>query len=227
MTGPGGRDAEGRARSTGGTSAGAIYRMVAEAIAAAGVRGGAVADVGCGTGALWPWVRDRFDRYIGIDLIRYEGFPAEGEFRKADLDTGRTDLPDGSADAVAAVETIEHVENPRAFMRELVRLARPGGWVFVTTPNQLSLLSKLSLLTRNEFNAFQERPGLYPAHITALLESDLVRIARECGLADPVVAYSGSGRIPLTSRSYPAALARRLSRPLSDNVLIAARKPAP
>jgi SAM-dependent methyltransferase len=172
-------------------------------------------------------VRDRFDRYTGIDVIRYDGFPEEGEFRKVDLDTGRTDLADGSADVVAAVETIEHVENPRSFMRELVRLARPGGWVFVTTPNQLSLLSKISLLTRNEFNAFQERPGLYPAHITALLESDLVRIARECGLVDPVVTYSGSGRIPLTGRSYPAALSRRLSRPLSDNVLVAARKPAP
>lgn len=75
---------------------------------------------------------------------------------------------------------IEHLENPRAFIRVLVRLTKPGGWVFVTTPNQLSLLSQMTLMLKNQFNAFQEAPSLYPAHITALLEIDLIRITTEC-----------------------------------------------
>lgn len=85
------------------------------------------------------------------------------------------------AQVVAAVEIIKHLENPRAFVRELVRLVCPGGTIVVTTPNQLSLLSKWTLMIKGQFNAFQDGPGLFPAHLSALLEIDLRRIARECG----------------------------------------------
>ena len=88
-------------------------------------------------------------------------------------------------------------------MRELARITRPGGMIAVTTPNQLSLLSKLGLLLKNEFPAFQEAPGLYPAHLTALLDIDLVRMARECELQEPRIAYSGRGRIPGTAWHWP------------------------
>ena len=127
---------------------------------------------------LWPFVKDRFTKYIGVDVLKYDGFPEAGEFHKIDLDTGRATLSDGVAEVVVGVETIEHLENPRAFARELNRLCRPGGWIIITTPNQLSFLSKLTLLLKNEFNAFQA--SSYPAHITALLEVDLRRIATEC-----------------------------------------------
>jgi hypothetical protein len=99
----------------------------------------------------------------------------------------------------------------------------------VTTPNQLSLLSKLGLLTKNEFIHFQERPGLYPAHISALLEIDLLRMCRENGLETTAVRYSGRGRIPFTRRDWPSPLRARegaRGRAFSDNILVAARKPA-
>jgi hypothetical protein len=100
---------------------------------------------------------------------------------------------------MVSVKTIEHLENPRSFMRrQLARLARPGGPAIVTTPNQLSPLSKTTLVLKNQFNAFQEKPGLYPAHLTALLEVDLLRIATECGLVRSTIRYTDSGRIPFT-----------------------------
>jgi hypothetical protein len=108
-------------------------------------------------------------------------------------------------------------------MRRLVAAARPGGWVLVTTPNQLSLLSRLTLLTRGEHNAF--RAGSYPAHLTALLEVDLRRIAGECGLQEVAVEYSRSGRVVFTGRHFPGWVARLWPRGLSDNVLLAGRKP--
>jgi len=111
-------------------------------------------------------------------------------------------LPDGFADIVCSVETIEHLENPRAFVRELVRLVKPNGLVMVTTPNQLSLLSKLTLLIKNEFNAFQSSPDCYPTHITALLEIALIRIFQECGLNEIKVDYSNQGRIPFTDKNW-------------------------
>lgn len=214
---------EERARLSRGTSGDAIYRMVAAAVAEHAPAGGTLLDVGCGTGALWDHLRGRFNRYVGVDAVRYEGFPADAEWVAADLDAGELPLPDGCADAVAAVETIEHLENPRAFMRTLARLARPGGWVFVTTPNQLSLLSRATLLARGEHNAF--RAASYPAHITALLEVDLRRIAAECGLRDVAVRYSRSGRLALTGSHYPRWVSRLWPRGFSDNVLLAGRKP--
>lgn len=214
---------EERARQSLGSSGDAIYRMVAEAVAERHSGGGTLLDVGCGSGRLWPWLKDRFDRYVGVDAVRYDGFPADGEFHAADLDRGEVPLPDASADVVAAVETVEHLENPRAFVRTLVRLARPGGWVMVTTPNQLSLLSRATLLARGEHNAFSD--GQYPAHITALLEVDLRRIAGECGLKEVAVRYSESGRLVLTGAHYPRWLSRLWPRGLSDNVLLAGRKP--
>ena len=160
---------------------------------------------------------------MGCDLVRYDGFPedARASFVEANLDRPPYDLPEGEASVTCAVETIEHLENPRAFVRELRRITRPGGLIVITTPNQLSLLSKITLLVKNQFNAFQD--GCYPAHITALLEMDLVRIATECGLEEIGVHYTDHGRIPFSARHWPRTFRGRW---FSDNVLLRARRTA-
>jgi SAM-dependent methyltransferase len=218
-----------RALASGGASAGAIHAMVRRGLLSRGVRPGVLLDVGCGRGELGAALAGLHRRYVGADVLRHDGFPPGEEFVAVDLDRGRIDLPDGAADVVACVETIEHVENPRALVRELTRLMRAGAWLFVTTPNQLSAAAKLSLLVRNQYPAFVEAPGLYPAHITALLEADLVRLARECGLTEVSIEYSGVGLVPLSARHWPRFLARStgtLGRALSDNVMLCGRKPA-
>jgi 2-polyprenyl-3-methyl-5-hydroxy-6-metoxy-1,4-benzoquinol methylase len=216
-------DVEERARRSQGTSSTAIYRMVARAVDGRHTGRGVLLDVGCGTGNLWTYLGHRFDHYLGADAVHYDGFPPEGEFCPVDLNEQHLPLADAAADVVAAVETIEHLENPRAFCRELVRLARPGGWVLVTTPNQLSLLSKMTLVVKNEFNAFQD--SSYPAHLSALLEIDLRRMAAECRLTDIHVAYSEQGRMAFTPWHVPAGLSRFLPRAFSDNILLMGRKP--
>ncbi len=217
-------DVETRARQSLGISGDPIYRAVADAVAERHSGGGILIDVGCGAGNLWSYLRSRFDRYVGVDVVRYNGLPEQAEFHSIDLDTGRVPLPDAAGDVVVAIETIEHLENPRTFVRELTRIARPGGWVVVTTPNQLSLLSKMTLVLKNEFNAFQS--SSYPAHLTALLEADLRRIGGECGWSNLAVAYTGSGRIPGTARHWPRSLSRSVPRTFSDNVLVIGRRSA-
>lgn len=210
-----------RARQSLGSSSDAIYRMVAAALEARGIAGGTLVDVGCGGGGLWRVVGQRFSRYTGLDAVRYEGFPADGEFRSLDLDAGEWPLARGGADVVAALETIEHLENPWAFMRQLSRLAKPGAWIIVTTPNQMSALSLATLVVKRRFSAFHD--AHYPTHRTALLECDLERAARGAGL-DPVEwAYTLHGRVPLTAWHYPRSLARVFPRALSDNLLLMAR----
>jgi len=183
-------------------------------------------DVGCGQGDLFPPLRGHVRRYFGLDVVRYAGldrYPAI-VFHATDLNALRFPLDDAIADAAVAVETIEHLENPRALLRELARLTRPGGLVLVTTPNQLSWLSKLSLLVKNQFTAFQEAPGLYPTHITALVAEDLRHIAAECGLEAVAIRYSLQGRVPGRGRHFPAWASRRWPRGASDNVMLLARK---
>jgi 2-polyprenyl-3-methyl-5-hydroxy-6-metoxy-1,4-benzoquinol methylase len=214
-------DVEERARLSLGRSHQRIYRSVADVLGARGAHG-LIADVGCGRGDLWQALGGTFQSCIGIDAVRYDGLPPEVEFHAADLDAARLPLRDASVDVAAAIEVIEHLENPRAFARELARIVRPGGWVVITTPNQLSALSLLTLVLKGRFSAFQD--DAYPAHRTALLEIDLRRIMAECGLRDLAVSYTRLGRLPLSAWHYPDAVARLAPRRLSDNVVIAGRR---
>jgi SAM-dependent methyltransferase len=218
-----------RALQSGGTSNSvALYALTREIIERGGQRG-VLVDVGCGKGTLYGQLTGLFSTYVGIDVVRHAGFP-EGpdvQFVEMSMDEGKAPLPGGTADVVCCLETIEHMENPRALARDLTRLARPGGLLVVSTPNQLSLLSKLCLIVNNEFVHFQERPGLYPAHLSALLECDLRRIAHEVGWTDVDVAYTADGRMPGTARHWPRWLPARdgwRGRAFSDNVVLSARR---
>lgn len=220
-----------RARLSGGASnEEVLYDLVQDLIISRRAGKGIVIDIGSGQGKLYGYLAKHIERYIGVDIFRYDNYPTHPkvEFHQVNLQSSRINLSDHLADVVCSLETIEHVENPRALMREMVRLIKPGGIIIVTTPNQLSLASKLCLVLKNEFVHFQERSGLYPAHLSALLEIDLVRLARENALTDMAIAYTGVGRIPLTSCQWPRWLATHSGwrgRAFSDNVILFARKP--
>jgi SAM-dependent methyltransferase len=217
-----------RALESGGTSNSAALYALTRDIVARSDRRGVVVDVGCGKGLLHRELAGLYSRYVGIDVVRHAGFP-EGpdvQFIEASMDDDDRSLPAGIADIVCCLETIEHLENPRALARSLTRLAKPGGLVIVSTPNQLSLLSKLCLVVNDEFVHFRERPGLYPAHLSALLECDLRRIAAEAGWRNVEVAFTAEGRIPGTSRHWPRWLAARdgwRGRAFSDNIVLTGR----
>ena len=95
-----------------GSSNDAIYRMVRSAVSNRLAGGGLLIDVGCGNGQLWPYLRDRFDRYVGLDAQRHSEFPSRNEFHKLDFDRDSVDAFADTADVGAAVEVVEHLENP-------------------------------------------------------------------------------------------------------------------
>jgi 2-polyprenyl-3-methyl-5-hydroxy-6-metoxy-1,4-benzoquinol methylase len=212
---------EARARATLGASSDAIYRALLDILDARAVRRGTFIDVGCGRGDLFRQLDGRFDRYVGLDAVRYEALPDSVEFHAVDLDAAEWGIRDLQADVVAAVETIEHLENPWAFVRALARLTRTGGWIVITTPNQLSALSLLTLLTQQRFSSFQD--AMYPMHRTALLPNDLARAMTAAGVDDVTLAFTRHGRIPLTPWHYPRTLSHACPRACSDNVLVIGR----
>src|SRR5271163_3326438 len=87
-----------RAFLSGGTSETAIYEMVAEALRHSGVTSGIMLDVGCGSGNLYSFVRDRLSSYVGVDLVRYEGFPTGADWVEANLEQLPLPLPAAFAD---------------------------------------------------------------------------------------------------------------------------------
>ena len=55
------------------------------------------------------------------------------------------DLAAGELDAMISIEGIEHLENPSLFVRECARVVKPGGLVFLSTPNVDSYRSRRSV----------------------------------------------------------------------------------
>jgi 2-polyprenyl-3-methyl-5-hydroxy-6-metoxy-1,4-benzoquinol methylase len=214
---------ETRARQSLGASDDVIYAAAASALRRRGAHG-RIVDVGCGTGRLRTFLGDMIESYAGVDAIQYEGLPSGIAFMRSDLNRDPIPVPDHSADMAISIETIEHLENPRAFVRELVRIVKPGGWIVVTTPNQRSVVSLGALLLKGHFSAFGSRN--YPAHQTALLDTDLSRIATDNGLCEVAIEFTCIGRMPLSSARYPRPLSRLFPRAMSDNVLLIARKRA-
>ena len=109
------------------------------------LRGERILDMGCGNGSYTERLLDGFDRVTGVEVeeVRLD------EFRRriADRpDADRLDLrlesaeavsdPDGSYDAVIAIETLEHVVDHEKAAAEAFRLLRPGGALYITVPNR-------------------------------------------------------------------------------------------
>lgn len=210
-----------------GTSSDPIYQMVLKELNNCQNKG-SLLDVGCGTGELLKTLHDQDCRFqtAGIDILEQsESFPARARYFRHNLDQPFDEVFEGETfDIVTCIEVIEHLENPRQLFAGLARLIKPGGTLILTTPNQESLRSIVSLLFYGHHVAFRDQS--YPAHITALLRKDLSRLCSEQNFDEPDFIYSNHGHIPaLTSLTWQQISAGRLrGRLFSDNLGIITKK---
>jgi SAM-dependent methyltransferase len=124
-----------------------------------------VGDVGAGRGALSLRLAeflsakqiDPRTHVFPCDLIP-SSFEVETlECRQTGAD-GRLPFEDAGFDATVSMEVIEHVEDQFAFLRELVRVTKPGGLILVTTPNTLHMVSRLRTLATGFPTLFDPLP---------------------------------------------------------------------
>jgi SAM-dependent methyltransferase len=127
-----------------------------------------VLDLGGGSGALAARLRDRGYAAALADL---DPPPSAGAPRYTVDLNGPFDASSFGGrlyDAVVASEVIEHLENPRAFLRSARGLLRQGGILVLTTPNVVDVDSRRLLLTRGELWLFRRGTLFSTGHLSIL-----------------------------------------------------------
>ena len=210
-----------------GSSGRPIYRAALSSLSEVKAQGEFL-DFGAGSGFFAGEILkiSEFTSVSAVDLINYSSDPPNPQIRwfYADLNEAMP-CPEGDFDTIVALEVIEHLENPRAMAREFFRLLRPGGVALISTPNNESWRSILSLVLKRHFAAFTG--SSYPAHITALLRMDLGRIFSEAGFTSISFRFTDHGALPHFTRLNWQSISCGILSGVrySDNFICIARKP--
>ena len=112
-------------------------------------------DVGSGGGQVLALVASRYP--VSSFACDYTDQLIETPGQKVDvvdLDEEPLPYPGDRFALVTCVETLEHLENFRATVREIYRVLEPGGLAVISTPNILNLRSRLRYLTSGFYNLF-------------------------------------------------------------------------
>lgn len=182
---------------------------------------GHVLDVGSGAGGWVERLRHNpeVSRVTAVDIVD-DGAGALGgvDFHLLDVSSSPLPCAPGSVDWVFAVEVIEHLANPRYFMKEARRCLRPGGRLLITTPCNESVTARLSFLFRGYFPAFCEHDYRMSGHITPVTELDIKRMAREVGFERVEFSYPLPGRIPKSSMQWQQIVSNLRGKLWSDTL---------
>jgi 2-polyprenyl-6-hydroxyphenyl methylase/3-demethylubiquinone-9 3-methyltransferase len=110
-------------------------------------------DVGCGAGLLAEPLARLGARVTGIDaspeVIAVAREHAGEHGLEIDYRAGDVQELEGQFDLVTAMEVVEHVAEPAAFVAALAKRLAPGGLLIMSTPNA-TRMSKLLLITLAE-----------------------------------------------------------------------------
>lgn len=98
--------------------------------------GARVLDIGCGVGQVVGRLQEAGFEAHGVDVSEPNIERARKVSERCQLYDGRRlPFPDGHFTSAGALNVLEHVDEPEAFVRELVRVVEPGGRVVVSSPN--------------------------------------------------------------------------------------------
>jgi SAM-dependent methyltransferase len=160
--------------------------------------GSALADLGGGIGLFSPacatlgmttWLVDDFadevNQNFDIDSL--------GIHRRAGVRVIATQIrewgrhfADATLDVVTCFDSLEHWHHsPRPVLREARRVLRPGGMLFLGTPNAANLRHRLELLMgRSNWSQFEDwyYPDEFRGHVREPVLADLLRILDDLGL---------------------------------------------
>lgn len=181
-------------------------------------QGATLLDLGCGHGNfVVDELTSLWGERVGYDV---DAEATSGNVSMTRVVHGRPGLlpfADASFDVVTTLWVLEHVEDPREFVREILRVLKPGGvWVFAT-PNAKSLIVKLRGLLHDGFAGWvverlygRKEKDAFPVFYRMNTVEALRAVSREAGLevahlqenADP--SYTSFGEISYRTSSLLA-----------------------
>jgi ubiquinone/menaquinone biosynthesis C-methylase UbiE len=123
------------------------HKFVSEKIDKLDLTGKIILEIGCGRGGFACYMATKyagkFDKYIAADFSDVAVQMGKLYSEKSNIkgivwtvqDIMNIDFPDNYFDIVISCETIEHVAEPKLAIKELYRVTKPKGILFLTTPN--------------------------------------------------------------------------------------------
>lgn len=123
------------------------YRLVLEYLVP--LQGKKVLEVACGRGGFATVLESRGAAVCGADfsaaalrIARQKashGNAHSSGIAFSQADAHHLPFPSGAFELVISCETIEHLTDPFAALKEMARVCKPGGMLYLTTPNYLNL----------------------------------------------------------------------------------------
>ncbi len=165
-------------------------------------RGGTLLDLGCSDGeTLHHMAELRPDlRFVAADLVGPPArCPAGCDFQRADFERESLPWPDATMDAVTCMHVVEHLTAVSPLLREIARVSKPGGRVYLETPHPRSLaLPRL----RTGPASFDFTLNFHddPTHVRVVTEEALAEGMQAAGLT---VTAHGISRNWLFAAAYP------------------------
>jgi 2-polyprenyl-3-methyl-5-hydroxy-6-metoxy-1,4-benzoquinol methylase len=195
-------------------------------------RTGRLLDVGCGSGFFVEEASAAGFAAEGSEISAAAAGFARGRGLFVHLGTlAEAGLPAGAFDVVTLFEVVEHLPDPAALIAEAAGLLRPGGLLYLTTPNFGGLTRRLlgpawsviapehvSLLTARSLRALARRAGLDVLRIGSrnLLPHELARALRG---RRPALPGSGMRKTASVQASVEARPALRALKRIANAVL--------
>lgn len=138
-------------------------------------RGKTVADIGCGAGSFIDHISGIAENIIAVEPTEmYQDSLRNRRYEVYSYANEAIAVRPESVDYAVAFQVIEHVQNPREFLTEILQLLKPGGTLLIATPNRNDIMMKL---LPEEFPSFFYRI----VHRWYFDQSSLTRSAVEAG----------------------------------------------
>jgi len=184
---------------------------------------GRLLDVGCSYGAFLTVARSRGFDASGVELspdtaalARAKGF----EVFVGSLFDAR--FPDASFDVVHAGDVIEHLADPRGFVREIRRILAPGGLCVVATPNHAAFFPQATLRLER-WLGIPWSHSTPPQHLHQFSTASLARLLAASGFEPLDVHHTG---VALAYEIKATGSFSQLKRALRERRPLAAVRPA-
>lgn len=144
---------------------------------AQGVKGSKILDIGCGDGEYTSLFCHDKNEVVGLDLKN----TVKREFKKFKFVKGDAEclpFPNGSFDLVISFDVLEHIYDDKRAIREVYRVLRKNGKIFLETPNRERLSYWLLVLAGKRRN-YPLKLGEDCIHLREYVKQELEEIFRE------------------------------------------------